>query len=57
MIKIIVKYRTQKWIGGEYIYPENAEVLTFKNIDEVTNEKIKNVIDGWVEILDLKQII
>ncbi len=57
MIKFIVKYRTQKWAEGKYIYPELTKIMTYKKLEDVTNENIETIHKGWVEILDLKQVL
>tara|TARA_R110000796_G_scaffold97429_2_gene204434 strand:- start:13839 stop:14015 length:177 start_codon:yes stop_codon:yes gene_type:complete len=57
MIKFIVKYKTQKWVGDKYIYPEITKIMTFKKLEDVTNENIQTIHKGWVEILDLKQVL
>ena len=57
MIKLIVKYKTQIWEGTKYIYPELSKILRFKTIEDVTDENIKNSFNGWVEILDIKQVV
>lgn len=57
-IKFIVKYRTQKWDGNEYIYPENCTIIDFKNIEDVTGKNIINKITtNWVEILDISRVL
>jgi len=57
MIKFTVRYRTQKWDGRKYLYQEHGRILTFENIEEVTDENINKFFIGWVEILDIKQVV
>jgi hypothetical protein len=56
-VKLIVKYKTQKWGGSKYFYPETSKIFTFDKLENVTNKNIESAIDGWVEILDIKQIL
>lgn len=57
MIKIIAKYSTQEWNGDRYLYKELSRVLTFENLEQVTNENIKDLLgDTLIEVLDLTQI-
>lgn len=56
-IKLIVKYRYQEWVGDKYIYPERVKVMTFDKLEDVTNQNIESVREGWVEILNIDQIL
>lgn len=44
MIKLIVNYYIQVWNGEKYYNKNQSLILTFETIEEISNQKIEEVL-------------
>jgi len=61
-IKLIINYSYQQFGTNSYSVLNRSIILTYNNVDEITNESIKKVLykihqTNAFDILEIKQII